>query len=83
MRGESLEPVHVALDLCLRYPAAAADVHGTQLPALHERVHRRAADAEDPRGLFGSQQKPIGGQDVAEGLRITHVGISRIYGIAA
>ena len=76
--GESLEPAHVALELCLGDPAAAADVYGTQLPALHERVHRRATDAEDLRGLLGREEEPIGGHDVPKRLRITHVDLSRI-----
>jgi hypothetical protein len=77
-RWESLEPAHVALDLFLGDPAAAADVHGTQLPALHERVHRRATDAEDLRGLFGSEEKASGSGDVPKRLRITHVDLSWI-----
>ena len=48
----SLEPADEAVELGLRDSAAAADVYGTQIPALHERVHRRAADAEDLRGLY-------------------------------
>jgi hypothetical protein len=77
-RWERLEPVHVALNLCLGYPTAAADVHGTQLPALHECVDRRATDAEDVRGLLGREEESIGGHDVPKRLRITHVGLSRI-----
>jgi hypothetical protein len=77
-RRGSLEPAHVALDLGLGYPAAAADMYGTQLPALHERVHRRATDAEDLRGLFGGEEEPIGGHDVPKRLRITHVDLSQI-----
>jgi hypothetical protein len=74
----SLKPADVAVELCLRDPAAAADVYGTQIPALHERVHRRAADAEDLRRLLGREEKPTGGHDVAERLRITHAEISWI-----
>ena len=70
--------MHVALDLCLAYSAAAADVYGTQLSALHERVHRRATNAEDLRDLFGREKEPIGGNDVPKRLRITHVDLSRI-----
>ncbi len=71
-----LKPADVAVKLCLRDPAAAADVYGTQVPALHERVHRRATDAQDVRRLLGRKEKPTGGQNVAERLRITHVEIS-------
>jgi hypothetical protein len=74
----SLKLADVAVELCLRDPAAAADVYGTQIPALHERVHRRATDAEDVRRVFGSEKKPSGGHDGPERLRITHVDISRI-----
>jgi hypothetical protein len=74
----SLEPANVAVELCLGDPAAAADVHGAQLPALHERVHRRATDAEHLRRLLGREEKPTGGHDVAERLRITHVDLSRL-----
>ncbi len=77
-RGESLEPAHVALYLRLGYPAAAADVYGTQIPALHERVHRRATDAENLSGLFGREEEPIRGHGVPKRLQITHVDISRI-----
>src|SRR4051794_29194208 len=78
MRRQSLEPAHVALNLCLGYPTAAADVHGTQLPALHECVDRRATDAEDVRGLLGGEEESIGGHDVPKRLRIIHIDISRI-----
>jgi hypothetical protein len=77
-RWESLEPAHVALDLCLGDPAAAADVHGMQLSALHERVHRGATDAEGLRSLFGSEEEPIRGHGVPKRLQITHVDLSRI-----
>ena len=77
-RRESLEPAHEALDLCHGYPAGAADVYGTQLPVPHECVHRCAADAEDLRGLFGSKEETVGGHDVSERLRITHVDPSRL-----
>ena len=83
MGPSSIEPADVAVELCLGDPAAAANVHGTQIPALHERVHRRAADAEDLRRLLGREEKPTGGHDVAERLRITHVDISRFSGVAA
>jgi hypothetical protein len=73
-----LEPADVAVELCLGDPAAAADVDGAQIPALHKRVHRGAADAEDLRRLLGREEKPTGGHDVSEWLRITHVEISRI-----
>jgi hypothetical protein len=72
----SLEPADVALNLCVGYPTAAADVHGTQLPALHECVDRRATDAEDVRRLLGREEKPTGGQDVRKRLRITHLDLS-------
>lgn len=74
----SLEPADVAVELCLRNPAAAADVYGTQIPALHERVHRRTADAEDPRGLFGREEETVGGHEVQKRLRIIHIDLSRI-----
>jgi hypothetical protein len=71
----SLKPADVAVELCPRDPTAATDVYGTQSPALHERVHRRAADPEDLRRLLGREEKPTGGHDVAERLRITHVNL--------
>jgi hypothetical protein len=74
----SLKLADVAVELCPRDPTAAADVYGTQIAALHERVHRRAADPEDLRRLLGGEEEPTGGHDVAERLRITHVGLSRI-----
>jgi hypothetical protein len=77
-RRGSLQLTHVALELCLGDAAAAADVDGTQIPALHEGVHSRATDAEDLRGLFGREEEPIGGRDVSERLRITHVDLSQI-----
>jgi hypothetical protein len=77
-RRGSLKLADVAVELCLRNPAAAADVHGMQIPTLHQRVHRRATDAEDLRRLLGREKEPIGGHDVPERLRITHVDLSRI-----
>ena len=74
----SLEPANVALELDPGYPAAATDVYGPQITTLHERVHRRATDPEDFRGLFGSEEEPIGGHDLPKRLLITHVGLSRI-----
>jgi hypothetical protein len=74
----TFKPVHVSLEFGAGESAAAADVYATQPSALHERVHRRAADTEDLRGLRGREEEPIGGQDVRKRLRITHVDISRI-----
>ncbi|SFL71697.1 hypothetical protein SAMN04488085_11626 [Geodermatophilus ruber] len=73
----SLKPADVAVELCLRDPATAADVYGTQIPALHQRVHRCAADPEDLRRFLWREEKPTGGHDVPKRLRITHVGLSR------
>src|SRR4051794_19372632 len=75
---ESLEPAHVALDLRLGYPAAPADVYRAQLPALHERVNRRATDTQDLRCLFGREKQTVAGHDRPERLRINHVDLSRI-----
>ena len=35
-------------------------------------------DEIDPEGLLGSEEKPIGGRNVPEWLRMTHIDISRI-----
>jgi hypothetical protein len=77
-RRGSLKPADVAVEFGMGDAAAAADVYGTQLSALHERVHRRATDAEDLRRLLGREEKPAGGLDVPRRLRITHVGLSGI-----
>jgi hypothetical protein len=74
----SLKPADVAVELRLRDPAAAADVYGTQIPALHDRVHSRAADAEDLRRLLGREKEPTGSYDIPKRLRITHVDLSQI-----
>jgi hypothetical protein len=74
----SLKPADVAVELCLGDPAAAADMYGTQLPALHERVNSGATNAEDLRRLLGREKEPIGDHDGPERLRITHVDLFRI-----
>lgn len=68
-----LEAADVAFELGSGQAAAAADVDGSQLAGLHERVHGRPSDAEDVRSLLGRQQEGLGGQYVTERLRITHV----------
>ena len=71
-----LEASDVAFEFGSGEAAAAADVDGAQLAGLHEGVDGRPADAEDVRSLLGRQQEGLGGSDVAERLRITHVVIS-------
>jgi hypothetical protein len=78
MRRKILESAHIARDFRLRDPAATADVDGTQFSALHERVHRRATDAEDLRRLLGREEKRFGGHDVPKRLRTIHVDLPRI-----
>src|SRR3954454_9053171 len=73
-----MELANVALELRLGDPAAAADVHGPQIPALHERVNGRATDAKDVGGFFRGEEESIGGHDAPERSHITHVLISRI-----
>jgi len=49
----SLQTADVAFELGPGKAAAAADVDRVQLAGLHQRVDRRAAQAQDLRGLFG------------------------------
>jgi hypothetical protein len=54
----------VALEFRARYPAAAADVNGTQLTGLHEGVNGRATDAEERCSFLGCHEKRVVGQHV-------------------
>jgi hypothetical protein len=69
----TLQAADVALEFGAGEAAAAADVNRAQFADLHQRVDRRAADAQHDSGFFRGQEEWIAGQYVAERLRITHV----------
>jgi hypothetical protein len=53
----SVQAVDIALKLSSGQATAAPDVDRAQVSGLHERVHGRAADTEEPGGLLGSEQQ--------------------------
>jgi hypothetical protein len=64
-RRGSIEVIDVALQFGPGQSAAASDVDCVQVAALHQRVHRGAADAEDFGGFLGGEQERLVGEDVS------------------
>src|SRR4051812_36343331 len=74
-RRGSLEPADVALQLRAGDPAAAADVEWVELAGLHQRVDRRAPDAEHRGGLLGCEQQRVAGDRLPRSLRVAHLAL--------
>jgi hypothetical protein len=70
-----LEVMDVALEFGAGETTAAPDVDRAQVSRLHERIHGRAADAEQPGGLLGGEQQrlvvPCGSESVGCGHRFS------------
>ena len=73
VRRRSVKVTDVALELGSGQPAAAADVHRSEISGLHEGVEGGPSDAEHVRGLFGRQQQRLAGQSVRPPLWVLHV----------
>jgi hypothetical protein len=68
----SEQAVDVALELSSGQTAAAPDVDRAQVTSLHEGVHGRAADAQQPGGLLGSEQQRLVGPSRSKLVRCGH-----------
>ena len=72
-RFRSIEPAHIAFELCAGDPAAASNVHRVEFAGSHEGVDGRATDAQHFGGLLGCQQQPLASQHALKPLLITYL----------
>ncbi|MDK3258167.1 hypothetical protein QOZ86_16810 [Blastococcus capsensis] len=74
-RAGGFQAANVAFELAAGEAAAPADVDGAQVASLHQRVDRRAPEAEHRGGLLGCEEQRVAGDRLLRSLRVAHIAL--------